>query len=500
MRSALNQNRRTLLYGVYLAAVTALLYALFNGWGYDDPFITYRYARNLASGLGPVYNPGERVLSTTTPLFALLLAPLAALDLDLPSLANLIGAASLAAGGLCLWELGRAWGSPAAGWAGLLLYPTFPLLATTSGSETPLYLALCLGSFALYAHRRFTLAAACCALAVLARPDGVLVAALLSAHYLIKTLKVSETFRVYFHQAIQSLPWRAVLVFLVLLLPWFLFAWSYYGSPVPVTLSAKQQQGGMAISQRFAGGFLDLVAGYAGRWVWRFEAALALLGVGYAVLKGRPWLLLLAWTAVYFAAYSLLGVSRYFWYYAPLVPGFIAAVGLGVQAVFTTAGRLTKRPALARTLAGILLISLAAAQIPRLISTAGFNDRRLAAYREVGKWLDENIPPQASVGALEVGIIGYYARRPMVDFAGLIQPAVSRRLSREATYEDAALWALEKYRPGYLVLHRGLFARLEEYARQSCQLVQTIPGLRYNYTVDLQIYTCDWPEKTRDHR
>jgi hypothetical protein len=161
-----------------------------------------------------------------------------------------------------------------------------------------------------------------------------------------------------------------------------------------------------------------------------------------------------------------------------------------VQAVFAAADSLGKRPALARTLAGILLISLAAAQIPRLISTAGFNDRRLAAYREVGQWLDENVPPQESVGALEVGIIGYYARRPMVDFAGLIQPAVSRRLTREATYEDAALWALETYHPEYLVLHQGLFSRLEDYARQRCRLVQTVPGLRYNYPVDLQIYNC----------
>jgi len=35
----------------------------------DDAYITFRYARNLADGLGFVYNPGQQVLGTTTPLY-----------------------------------------------------------------------------------------------------------------------------------------------------------------------------------------------------------------------------------------------------------------------------------------------------------------------------------------------------------------------------------------------------------------------------------------------
>src|SRR5438093_3627463 len=42
----------------------------------DDAFITYRYARNFAEGLGLVYNPGQAVLGTTTPLYALMMAAL----------------------------------------------------------------------------------------------------------------------------------------------------------------------------------------------------------------------------------------------------------------------------------------------------------------------------------------------------------------------------------------------------------------------------------------
>ncbi|MBZ0305706.1 MAG: hypothetical protein K8I82_06525, partial [Anaerolineae bacterium] len=35
----------------------------------DDAFITFRYSRNLVEGNGFVYNPGDKVLGTTTPLY-----------------------------------------------------------------------------------------------------------------------------------------------------------------------------------------------------------------------------------------------------------------------------------------------------------------------------------------------------------------------------------------------------------------------------------------------
>lgn len=45
-----------------------------NSFHYDDAFITYRYAKNLNNGLGLVYNGGEKVFGTSTPLYAVILA------------------------------------------------------------------------------------------------------------------------------------------------------------------------------------------------------------------------------------------------------------------------------------------------------------------------------------------------------------------------------------------------------------------------------------------
>src|SRR6266496_4099807 len=52
------------------ALVAWILFASYTRMRLEDALITFRYAENLALGKGFVYNAGERVLGTTTPLFA----------------------------------------------------------------------------------------------------------------------------------------------------------------------------------------------------------------------------------------------------------------------------------------------------------------------------------------------------------------------------------------------------------------------------------------------
>jgi len=203
-------------------------------------------------------------------------------------------------------------------------------------------------------------------------------------------------------------------------------------------------------------------------------------------------------------AYSALGVSRYFWYYAPLVPGFVVLVGLGVALAAATTNKILrlilKKVSVAGvsrrliTLAALLTLPLFLAQSKDVWQMQTHLDKRLEVYRLVGEWLQTNTPVDATVGTLEVGIIGYYARRPMVDFAGLIQPEIATYLTHDATYEDAALWAVSHYTPQYLVLHDGLFPRLEQgYAAEQCQPVKNFAGKDYGYNQNITIYTCRLP-------
>src|ERR1043165_7436790 len=58
----------------------------------DDALITFRYVENLVAGHGFVYNTGEHVLGTTTPLFTLLLSGFALFGLSPFVAASLINA------------------------------------------------------------------------------------------------------------------------------------------------------------------------------------------------------------------------------------------------------------------------------------------------------------------------------------------------------------------------------------------------------------------------
>lgn len=475
--SALPKARNLVEKGVllYSGVLALLLFLAFSSWAYDDPFITFRYAQNLRAGLGFVYNPGERVLSTTTPLYTLLLAGLSSLWPDLPRLSTLISALSLGLGALALYRLGQRWNNPIAGPATALLYPLAPLMVTTFGAETCFYVMLILWAFALYAGGQDLLAMALAALATLTRADGVLVGAAIGLALVIRK---------------RCIPWKPFLLFGLLIAPWYLFSWLYFGSPFPVTLVAKQHQAQMAISDSFAAGFVRMVRGYTKTPLYWLHGALLIVGLGYTGYKARQWLLPVGWGLLYFIGYTLLGVSRYFWYYAPLVPVLVALIGLGGEAVvkfLKDRRRLFGR--LWPALGGLILLLLALSQVRDLWRLAYRPDPRARIYRDVGLWLAENTPPEASVGTLEVGIIGYYARRRMVDFAGLIQPDVALQMRYETTYEDTALWAVRQYRPDFLVLNPTWFPRLmEQWVDPLCEPIRQF--IRPEYSGELVVYRC----------
>jgi hypothetical protein len=153
----------------------------------DDAYITFRYARNLLAGEGFVYNPGERVQGTTTPLYTLLLAGEKGIlkRASLPMLALVTNAlADAASVALLAWLGRRALGAPWLGLVAGLLWALSPMSVTfgIGGMETSVYVLLLLLTVASYAAGRSRWSAFCCALATLTRPDALLLAVPLFAH------------------------------------------------------------------------------------------------------------------------------------------------------------------------------------------------------------------------------------------------------------------------------------------------------------------------------
>ena len=95
----------------------------------------------------------------------------------------------------------------------------------------------------------------------------------------------------------------------------------------------------------------------------------------------------------------------------------------------------------------ILGLGLGAWEDPR----ARFSAERLAprhnGYYLIARWLRENTPPDATVAATEVGILGYYAERRIIDFLGLVTPGVAGRVP-DAGHIDHVM---RQYRPDYVI-------------------------------------------------
>jgi hypothetical protein len=461
---------------VWTLAIAGLLLWYYHAWGFDDPYITFRYAENIAQGNGFVYNSGDTTLSTTTPLMTLLLALVGLVGIDIPLAGAIIGCISLALGGLVLWAIADRWQARLVGATALLLYPISPLLVQTIAAETTLYLLLILVGFLALVHDKYAVAGVFLALATITRADGILAAACAGGYLL------------WFRQ------WRAILAlsvgFLAGMLPWLVYALATFGSPFPVTLYAKQQQGLMQGRHQFFDAFIimgvDMLSRFSARWL----GVLAIVGIA-GLVKNPRWLLLIGWNVLYFAGYSILGVASYFWYYAPLVIGLVVLVGMGVEMLYeAVACRFSRR--WATVLVAVLLLVTVIPRLDRIHTIQRSPDPRLPIYIDVGTWLRTHTPPDASVGTLEIGIIGYHAQRDIIDFAGLLQPDIAAQLSTTRDFNDSSLWAFHHYHPDYLVLRDGKFTAIEqdETFQTICQSQATFETSRYKYV--LVIYACSW--------
>ena len=243
-RQSLDRGLRFALLGT-LAVLIA--HALYYRYLCDDAFISFRYAHNLATGHGLVFNPGhERVEGYTNFLWVILLAAFDAAgakpEIVAPVLSVLLT--------IVLWGLVAAasWRLiPDTGWRPAILLPTAWLAVTrsvavwsTSGLETRLFEVLVFaGVFRLVediaaageGRRRAPLAAVLLALAALTRPDGMLVgaAALAAAAGLLaakRRLRLADL-------AAQALVFGAIVGGHVI------FRHAYYGEWVPNTYYAK---------------------------------------------------------------------------------------------------------------------------------------------------------------------------------------------------------------------------------------------------------------------
>src|SRR5262245_17826301 len=143
----------------------------------EDAYITFRYARNLALGLGLTYNPGERVMGFSSPLWTVWSAAGHAVLRDPVLWTRLWAVASDAVTLLLLGGLLLRHGSRLSAWCFNLFFALWSYFAAVavSGMETSTMIAL-LALAAVCVERRSKPAGYALAALALIRPEGLVAA------------------------------------------------------------------------------------------------------------------------------------------------------------------------------------------------------------------------------------------------------------------------------------------------------------------------------------
>jgi hypothetical protein len=440
----------------------ALLLALALMWpvrGYltDDTFIHLQYARNLATGRGFVFNPGEHVYGSTSPLWVALLADGIFLGFDGIRTAHVLGLVSTLISVFLFFRLAR----------NSLRLPELRALATItwaaqawmirwslSGMETPLAVALVLAGFVAFtsgnswgAHP--VRSGAFWSLAALTRPEAVVLLGIWGIFLVIDTDS---------REGVRRLI-AGALPAAVIYGGWLLFARLYFGTFWPNTLAAKTA--GTPGLQAFTEALVrqaQVVAATDAVLVGALAGAL-LFG-GRRMLPKRPQaqrLLPWVWIGTLPALYVMRGVpvlSRY------LVPTLPILAWLSWRAVERWWAGEDPAPEL-RSGAALLGVGLAAlalvqnlfwyqyAVVPQVRTFTSGLKQSLVPW---GEWFARHSDPQATIAAPDIGALGFYSRRRVLDLAGLVTPAMVPLLQREQPEDVVANFSFAKVgRPDYLV-------------------------------------------------
>jgi hypothetical protein len=418
-----------------LAPILIVLYFgyVWQGYQLDDALIYLRYIKNVHEGHGLVYNPGERFNGLTSPFFTFVILLTSFFYSNLQLLSVLISALFLLATAYFSAKLFAR--SQYGGLITIILIVSFKYFYTTIGMETTLFLFLIVLSLYLYKINSDYFVITLALLAI-TRSEGIFLAAPICIDYLIRYKKIPKLSYLVSGLVILALP--------------FIFNKWYYGDFLAVTGSAKVGQGKSGF-WGYGWIFLqvDSLFVFFSNLRWIAYTILALAGLGFILLRNnRIAILSLIFVLLLLGFYGLLNIPNYHWYYAPFFLFTLIFASFAIEWLIVKCWQ-TK---------GISLKSLA---ILALIIPMSFyfkntmpweSNGKHVSYIQIGGWLKANTPPNASVAMVEVGTVGWYADRRIIDILGLTNPHNADYIAKG----DADSWPIH-YQPDYILDHNPIW-------------------------------------------
>ena len=430
----------------------SLCYSTFLWWQQDDFYIHLQYAKNFSETCIWAFNRGVPSYGTTSPLWILLLSFFGAFRINLIIVAKTL---SLLMGVLTFYILVQK----ARAFSDRIVIFLFALslginhwyrLAAGCGMEATLA-SFCVTILFLrtYETKRDSFFCAVTGflsgLCVLVRPEFIYVAIIIIAGELLRRESGRERLS---HTAL------IIAGILAAVLPWAVFAELQLQSLIPTTVLVKT--GNHLDPGRMFEALKRIVLFYASSSSVELVLAAVFLA---SVLRGKIHLgndvlvrcgLTAGIPLLYFVNHAIGGASISYRYAAPTIPIMIFAAYKFLD--FSLNKHVWRSPIHSRALYLSLAVCIALPNIwlswkhtPFLMESNAY----LAVLEKYGSYLKDHSSVTDTVACHDVGAIGYYSDRYVLDLIGLVSPETIRYQHEGDQYN---VGAIEAFRPRYLVV------------------------------------------------
>lgn len=479
--NALRPRRWRILIIVFacLAIASPLFYSLYTQQAWEDFFITFRHSQNLVEGHGLVYNTGERVHGFTSPLGTLLpalcyLATGKSSYLSALWMFRVLSILAFAGSGvfLLLSLRNKNSGLPAACLlSAFYVFETKSVAFSSNGMETAFMLFFLAGYIFLCSRDLFASwlpAGLCWAGLMWTRPDSLIyIAALFIAQLVFSERPRKETL-------VTLLKVTAVCI--AAYLPWVIWAWSYYGSPIPHTIIAKAhlmpQMTWLVVFQYLFGPIYPRFGTWP-LWIKILSYWLGIFAYFYWLIPGKNRFTRMLSLVFFLLCLYLLVIRTSPWYFPP-----VTAIGLFVliNGLFALAEMDKTLVARDRKLVVTLLLLILPAMIYVFAMTCiemriQQKEIETGNRQRIGLWLKENMRKGEKLYLEPMGYIGYFSRARVMDYPGLVSPEVVRLLNKNPGMNFYTL--VREIQPEWIVLRP-----------QEAQIISSLDYFRRNYALE----------------